>query len=183
MPADPAWGFGAGVDEGSGALEKRIWTATVCKGNKIAIKQGQTEVTHRGLGTPPPRHTQHPSLPSPLAHSLISESVSIFSNHWIYHLYVPPLQTLSISHCAHLYSFHSCCGARHRISFNRSRLDRKLPGTLKMAPKERFIQVFCTNPLLAQLLSWCPVIKIKILLWNWEPRLTSKSMETDCGMC
>ena len=57
MPADPAWGFGAGVDEGSGALEKRIWTATVCKGNKIAIKQGQTEVTHRGLGKPPPTHS------------------------------------------------------------------------------------------------------------------------------
>ncbi len=37
------------VDEGSRALEKRMWTATVCRGYKRAIKQGQPEVTPRGL--------------------------------------------------------------------------------------------------------------------------------------
>ena len=41
--ADSAWGFEAGVDEGSRALQKRIWTATVCRGYKRAIKQGQIE--------------------------------------------------------------------------------------------------------------------------------------------
>lgn len=87
MPADPAWGFGAGVDEGSGALEKRIWTATVCKGNKIAIKQGQTEVTHRGLGPPPP--------PTHSA-SLTPFSTSSFTHQWVCLYFLKPLDLSSL---------------------------------------------------------------------------------------